>query len=86
MASFNCWIIDGIATFDDLVLFANKLSLIGYKQENSFIINTLKDITDVAATKPYLIDYLRTQQINGSDYLEQLENEKERPLLMLQVA
>jgi len=53
--------------------------------EISSTVTALKDITDSAATKPYLIDYLRTQQIDGSSYLNQLEGEKERPLLMLKV-
>jgi hypothetical protein len=55
------------------------------EQENSLILKTLKDITDVAATKPFLIDYLLSQKIDGQNYLEQIENEKERPILMLKV-
>jgi len=54
--------------------------------ECSSTLNVLKDITDAAATKPYLIDYLRSQQIDGRSYMTQLEDETERPLLMLKVA
>lgn len=54
--------------------------------ESSSTLNVLKDVTDAAATKPYLIDYLRTMQIDGRSYMNQLENETERPLLMLKVA
>ena len=50
------------------------------------LVNALKDITDVAATRPYLIDYLRTQRIDGRDYLQELECEVEQPLLMVKVS
>lgn len=46
---------------------------------------TIKDITDAASTKPYLIDYLRTMGVNGREYIQTLEGEVERPLLMLKV-
>jgi len=49
-------------------------------------VTALKDITDVAATKPYLIDYLHSQRIDGPTYLGQLEQEEKQPLLMLKVA
>lgn len=49
-------------------------------------VTALKDITDVAATKPYLIDYLHSQRIDGPTYLGQLEHEERQPLLMLKVA
>jgi hypothetical protein len=47
--------------------------------------DTIKDITDAASTKPYLIDYLRTIGVNGREYIQTLEGEVERPLLMLKV-
>ncbi len=49
-------------------------------------VTVLKDITDVAATKPYLLDYLHSRRIDGAAYLNDLEQETERPLLMLKVA
>ncbi len=49
------------------------------------ITKTLREITDAALTKPYLIEYLRTQRINGAEYLQRLESETESPILMLQV-
>jgi len=55
-------------------------------KESYLAVNALKDITDSASTKPYLIDHLRTRGIDGRSYLGQLENEMDRPLLMLNVA
>ena len=72
--------------YQDIFGRLTPISFTAAEQEISLTLNTLKDITDVAATKPYLIDYLRTQRIDGREYLELLENEKERPLLMLKVA
>jgi uncharacterized membrane-anchored protein YhcB (DUF1043 family) len=48
-------------------------------------LTALKDVTDGAATKPYLIDYLHSQRIDGPSYLGQLELEEKHPLLMLKV-
>ena len=49
-------------------------------------VRVLRDITDSAASKPYLIDYLRTRRITGEEYLGKLEQEKENPLLMLKAS
>jgi hypothetical protein len=49
-------------------------------------VRVLRDATDAAAGKPYLIDYLRTRKIDGRDYIASLEREKEQPLLILKVA
>jgi hypothetical protein len=49
-------------------------------------VRVLRDITDSAASKPYLIDYLRTRRIAGDEYLSKLEQEKENPLLMLKAS
>lgn len=62
------------------------LSFDGKVTQMAKTITALKDITDVAATKPYLIDYLHSRRIDGSDYVDQIGQEKERPLLMLPVA
>lgn len=52
--------------------------------ENSLnTVKVLRDITDSAASKPYLIDYLRTRRIPGEEYVHALEQEEENPLLML---
>lgn len=48
-------------------------------------VRVLRDATDAAASKPYLIDYLRTRRIEGCDYITSLECEKENPLLILKV-
>jgi hypothetical protein len=48
-------------------------------------VRVLRDATDAAASKPYLIDYLRTSRIDGGEYIASLEREKENPLLILKV-
>ena len=48
-------------------------------------VKVLRDATDAAASKPYLIDYLRTRRIDGLEYITSLEREKEHPLLILKV-
>ncbi|MFA7293332.1 MAG: hypothetical protein WC023_13930 [Rhodocyclaceae bacterium] len=53
--------------------------------EGAVVAKTIRDITDAAATKPYLIEYLRTQRYDGREYLDRLENETQSPLLMLRV-
>lgn len=49
-------------------------------------IRVLRDITDAAACKPYLIDHLYTKRIDGRDYITSLESEKESPLLVMKVS
>lgn len=46
-------------------------------------VRVLRDASDAAASKPYLIDYLRTQRINGGDYIEAIDQEKNSPYLLL---
>jgi hypothetical protein len=46
-------------------------------------VRVLRDASDAAASKPYLIDYLRTQRINGGDYIEAIDQEKSSPYLLL---
>ncbi|WP_201496046.1 hypothetical protein [Rubrivivax sp. A210] len=46
-------------------------------------VKVLRDVTDAAASKPYLLDYLRTRRIDGPGYLDDLDRETERPLLIL---
>lgn len=46
-------------------------------------VKVLRDATDAAVSKPYLIDYLRTKRINGGDYIEALDQEKNNPFLLL---
>ena len=56
------------------------------EDDGAVIAKTIREITDAAMTKPYLIEHLRTQHINGADYIGRLENETENPFLMLRVA
>lgn len=47
------------------------------------LVTGLHDITDAAMTRPYMIETLDNQGIKGRDFIEQLRNETERPLLVL---
>lgn len=49
-------------------------------------VRVLRDAGDAAASKPYLIDYLRTQRIDGGDYIEALAQEKTNPYLLLKTS
>lgn len=46
-------------------------------------VKVLRDASDAASSKPYLIDYLRTRRIDGGDYIEALDQEKNSPYLLL---
>lgn len=49
-------------------------------------IAVLRDASDSAASKPYLIDFLRTRGINGDEYLDALEKDDENLMLVLKTA
>lgn len=49
-------------------------------------VRVLRDASDAAASKPYLIDYLRTQRISGGDYIEAIEQEENSPYIFLKTA
>lgn len=49
-------------------------------------VRVLRDISDSAASKPYLIDYLRTHRISGEEYVDAVEQEQQNPLLMLRTS
>lgn len=51
--------------------------------EGLAMVRILRDASDAADSKPYLIDYLRTQRIQGIDYIEAIEQEKTSPYLLL---
>jgi hypothetical protein len=66
----------------------NQLTPVSFQAsdgEGAVVVQTIRDITDAAATKPYLIEYLRTQRFDGREYLNRVENETQHPLLMLKV-
>ena len=50
------------------------------------MVKVLRDVTDAAASKPYLIDYIRTRRFDGQDYIESLDREKNSPLLILRTS
>jgi hypothetical protein len=71
---------------NDYQLLFNQLTPVSFQAsdgEGAVVVQTIRDITDAAATKPYLIEYLRTQRFDGREYLNRVENETQHPLLML---
>jgi hypothetical protein len=46
-------------------------------------VRVLRDASDAAACKPFLIDYLHTHKIDGAAYINQLDNEKSNPYLFV---
>jgi len=46
-------------------------------------VRVLRDATDSAGSKPFLLDYLRTSRVEGPAYIESLEVEESRPFLVL---
>ncbi len=62
------------------------LSFDGTVQEGMATIKVLRDASDSAASKPYLIDYLRTRQLRSEDYVSALDQEQDHPFLMLKTA
>jgi hypothetical protein len=76
---------DVSVTYRKLFGTLTPISFTASVQENAATVSVLKDITDVASTKPYLIDYLYSRRIDGPSYLARLEGEEDQPLLMLKV-
>lgn len=73
---------------DDYQRLFDPLSVASFhtpEGDGAVVTRTLREITDASMTKPYLIEYLRTQRINGADYLGRLDSETQNPLLMLRV-
>ncbi len=62
------------------------MSFEGSVENGLGMVRVLRDITDSAASKPYLIDHLRTHRISGDDYVYALEQEKQSPLLILKAS
>jgi hypothetical protein len=71
------------AEYNDLFTQLTPLSFGQAVDQGLASVRVLRDASDAAASKPYLIDSLRTQRISGSDYIESLEQEKDAPYLML---
>jgi hypothetical protein len=46
-------------------------------------VKILRDATDSAHSKPFLLDYLRTRRIEGQAYIDSIERQKEQPLIVL---
>jgi hypothetical protein len=47
------------------------------------LVNNLREAQDAALSKPYLIQTLIDKEIDGYQYIKQLHEEKDRPLLLL---
>lgn len=46
-------------------------------------IKVLRDATDSAHSKPFLLDYLRTRRIDGPTFIDRLDREREQAMLVL---
>lgn len=51
--------------------------------EGRATVKILRDATDSAHSKPFLLDYLRTRRIEGPVYIDSVEREKEQPMIVL---
>lgn len=51
--------------------------------EGRTTITVLRDVTDAAHSKPFLLDYLRVRRIDGPTYIDRLDREKVQPMLVL---
>ena len=51
--------------------------------EGKATITILRDVTDAAHSKPFLLDYLRVRRIDGPTYIDRLDREKVQPMLVL---
>ena len=51
--------------------------------EGRATITVLRDVTDAAHSKPFLLDYLRVRRIDGPTYIDRLDREKVQPMLVL---
>ena len=55
-------------------------------EEGLAAVKVLRDASDATASKPYLIDYLRTQRIDGGEYIKAIDQEKNSPYLLLKTS
>lgn len=72
--------------YDRLFHPLTPVSFEGSVQSGLETVRVLRDITDSAVSKPYLIDHLRTRRIRGETYVHELEREEENPLLLLKAS
>ena len=50
------------------------------------LVNNLRDVQDVAASKPYLMETLIERGIDGYEYIQAITNEKEQALLLIEAS
>ena len=72
--------------YDNLFTHLTPLSFGPDAAKGLSAVRVLRDATDAAFSKPYLIDYLRTRRIDGGKYFEALDQEKSSPYLLLNAA
>ena len=53
------------------------------QHEMNPLVQAIRDVTDAALTKPFLIETLIEKGIGGRDFISALRDEKEHPLLLL---
>ena len=53
--------------------------------ETKLLVASIRDIQDTVATRPLLLDTLIDRQISGKDFFKRLENERNEPILCLEV-
>ena len=76
----------GALKYHNLFKKLTPVSFGGSVENGLNTVKVLRDITDSAASKPYLIDYLRTRRIAGDEYVNALEQEQQHPFLMLKTS
>ena len=47
------------------------------------LVSNVRDAQDAALSKPYLLETLIDRDVDGHEYMRQLREEKEQPLLLL---
>ncbi len=52
----------------------------------SDLVGNIREVQQVASTKPYLIDMLLERQVDGFEYMQRLRDEPDEPILLLAAA
>lgn len=64
-------------------LESSSHKLKGIESEMTALVQALRDATDAALTKPYLLNTLIEKDIDGFEYIKALREEKQNPLYLL---
>ena len=68
-----------IKTKDTTILRNNQLLM-------KELVHGIRDISDAALTKPMLIESIIEQGVNGHEFISELKNQKEHPLVLIRPA